>query len=319
MQFMKKNFILFVLVLGILFVGFIQLNSNPTGAPAGYTDSPADGQTCGTSGCHNATAAIATNVLTTNIPTAGYTPGQNYTITVTITGTTARKGFEVTVQNSSGILQGVLASGSGSKIIGTKYVTHTTYKSTATSSWSFNWIAPVKGTGNITIYGAFVNGKPNVSKQFLLINEIDTALIRPSVSSTNVVELNSTAASIDATINPNGKTYNASFQYKDSLSSIWNTVAAIPGSVSGNTPTSIFYTVTGLTSNATYFYRACAWNTVDTTWGATRSFKISSGTNVVENIKPTINSIFPNPSKDFIQLDFTNHQNSEVKINICLI
>ena len=169
---MKKNSVLSCLFLGVVFIGFNQLISNPTGAPAGYSGSPADGQTC--ANCHGGTATTATNNLTTNVPTAGYTPGQSYTVTVTITGTSARKGFEVSPQNSSGMMLGTIASGTGSMIVGTKYVTHTSAKTANPSTWTFTWTAPAKGTGTVSIYGAFVNGKLNVSKQVISVQEVNS-------------------------------------------------------------------------------------------------------------------------------------------------
>ena len=313
---MKRISILTCLVLGVFFIGFNQLNSNPTGAPAAYTGSPADGQTCANSGCHNTTTSVATNNLTTNVPTAGYRPGQSYTITVTITGTSARKGFEVSPQNSDGVMQGTIASGTGSKIVGTKYVTHTTYKTSNPSSWTFTWTAPIKGTGTVTIYGAFVNGISNVSKQVISIQEENSVPTPPTISATNIAELSSNATNIDAIINANGRTFNASFQYKDSLSSTWNTVSAVPGTVSGNTPTNIYYTVTNLTANTYYQYRACAWNIGDTVWGATKTFKINSGTAINENKNNLVFTVFPNPAKDYLQVDFTLSQSSNTVINL---
>lgn len=316
---MRKIFILIFLVLGVFFIGFNQLNSNPTGAPAAYTGSPADGQTCANSGCHNATTTIATNNLTTNVPTAGYTPGQSYTITITINGTSARKGFEVSPQNSDGVMQGTIASGVGSKIVGSKYVTHTAYKTSNPSTWTFTWTAPIKGTGTVTVYGAFVNGISNVSKQVISVQEVSGVPTPPTVSATNVSELSATAANLDASINANGRSFNASFQYKDSMSSTWNIVTAVPGTVSGNAPTNIFYTVTNLTSNAYYQYRACAWNIGDTVCGATKTFKINSGTAINENKNNIVFTVFPNPAKDFLQVDFTLFQSSNTVINLISI
>jgi hypothetical protein len=314
---MKKISILTCLVLGVLFIGFNQLNSFPTGAPAGNSGSPADGQTC--TSCHGGTATTATNVLTTNVPTEGYTPGQSYTITVTIAGSSARKGFEVSPQNNNGVMQGTIASGSGSTIIGTKYITHTSAKTSNPSTWTFTWTAPAKGTGTVNIYGAFVNGQSNISKQMISVQEAIGVPVPPIVSATNISELSATSANIAATINANGRTFNASFQYKDSMSTIWNTVAAVPGTVSGDTTTNIFYTVTNLTTNAFYQYRACAWNIGDTVWGATKTFKINSGTAINENKNNLNFNVFPNPAKDILQVDFTLFQSSKTVINLISI
>lgn len=174
---MKKIYTLVALVSATFFLS-TQLVSNPTGAPAGYTGSPADGQTCGS--CHGVTTTEANNVLSSNVPVTGYVPGQTYTITVTISGTTARKGFEVSPQNANGQLVGSVAAGSGSKLLNSKYITHSSAKTSTSSVWTFSWTAPAAGTGNVNFYGAFVNGYNNVSKQTLTI---------PEQASTNITEL----------------------------------------------------------------------------------------------------------------------------------
>jgi len=210
---MKRISILTCLVLGVLFIGFNQLNSYPTGAPAGYSGSPADGQTC--ANCHGGTATTVSNVLTTNVPTVGYTPGQSYTITVAIAGSSARKGFEVSPQNNTGTMVGTIASGTGSTIVGSKYVTHTSAKTSNPSTWTFTWTAPAKGTGTVNIYGAFVNGYSTILKQVISVQEANGLPIPPTVSATNVSELSATAANIDASINANGRTFNAAFRYRN--------------------------------------------------------------------------------------------------------
>jgi hypothetical protein len=166
---MKKKTILSTLALAIFFIGYNQLTSNPLGAPAGYSGSPADGQTC--ANCHGGSAVEVNNVLTSDVPTTGYVPGTNYTITVAITGASTRKGFQVSPQNSSGVLMGTLTAGSGNKVVNSKYVTHTAPTTTNPGTWTFTWTAPAAGTGTVNFYGAFVSNKNNITKQVLTVNE----------------------------------------------------------------------------------------------------------------------------------------------------
>ncbi len=166
---MKKKTIISTLALAIFFIGYNQLTSNPTGAPAGYSGSPADGQTC--ANCHGGSAVEANNILTSDVPATGYVPGTNYTITVTISGGTARKGFQVSPQNSSGVLMGTLTAGTGNRVVSSKYVTHTSAKTSNPGTWTFTWKAPAAGTGTVNFYGAFVNNFSNISKQVLTVNE----------------------------------------------------------------------------------------------------------------------------------------------------
>ncbi|MES2656475.1 MAG: choice-of-anchor V domain-containing protein [Bacteroidota bacterium] len=174
---MKKIYTLISLI-SITFFLSTQVISNPTGAPAGYSGSPADGQTCGS--CHGVATSEANNVLTSNVPGTGYVPGHTYTITVTISGTTARKGFQVSPQNADGQIVGSLAAGSGSRLLNAKYITHSAAKTSTSSVWTFSWTAPIAGTGDVNLYGAFVNGYFNISKQTLTVHE---------QTSTNIAEL----------------------------------------------------------------------------------------------------------------------------------
>jgi len=171
-HFMKK----IVLSLFLSFVVFSVFNllspnaiSNPTGAPAGNTGSPSDGTTCAES-CHGGSAVTQAGLITSNIPTAGYTPGTTYTITASISGT-GNKGFQVSAQNTAGTELGSLIAGSGSKIVDTKYITHSSAKSSTAATWTFQWIAPVTGTGSVTFYGAFAITQSTTNKSTLVVNE----------------------------------------------------------------------------------------------------------------------------------------------------
>lgn len=126
-----------------------------TGSPAGYTGSPSDGSDCSNSNCHaNGPATQVTNMFTSDIPISGYVPGTTYNVTVTLTGNGSNtSGFEASPQNATGTLLGTLIAGTGSKLVGSgKYVTHSSESSTGT--WTFQWIAPIKGTGDVSFYGA---------------------------------------------------------------------------------------------------------------------------------------------------------------------
>lgn len=310
---MKKKTILSTFAIAIFFVGFNQLTSNPTGAPAGYSGSPADGQTC--ANCHGGTATTVANVLTSNVPAAGYVPGTNYTITVSIAGSNARKGFEVSPQNSSGVLMGTLAAGSGSNIVGTKYVTHTSAKSTNPGTWTFTWKAPDAGSGAVNFYGAFVNGKLNITKQVLTVNEQASTTTPPTVSATTVASLSNTSVNLSANINANGKTYNASFLYKDSAAVNWTLVLANPNTVSGSTNTSLSQTIPNLNSGTTYLFKACAWNIGDSTFGAVNTFQIANNPISVNAVKAlTINSVYPNPATDKLSIDLNLLEKSKVQV-----
>jgi hypothetical protein len=170
----------------------------PSGAPAGYTGSPGDGQNC--ANCHGGSASNVTGWITSNIPAEGYTPGTTYTITATASGS-GNKGFEISPQNSSGTLLGTLIAGSGSQLTGSgKYITHTSASSSNPKVWTFSWVAPASGTGTVTFYGAFCVSKPVTKLSTLVVSEnvsvplTATASANPStIVSGSTSQLNVTA------------------------------------------------------------------------------------------------------------------------------
>ena len=97
----RKTFILRQLV--ILIIGIISSNVNayPSGSPGGYSSAPAEGKNC--TYCHHGSASTVNNILSSNVPAEGYTPGVSYTITISLAGS-GKKGYEVSPQNGSGAL-----------------------------------------------------------------------------------------------------------------------------------------------------------------------------------------------------------------------
>lgn len=141
--------------------------TNPNGAPAQVSGSPTDGQTCAKSGCHTGGPGITDHVatITSNVPTAGYTPGTTYTITGTATKSgISRFGFEISPQSQTGALMGTLIAGTDNHLVGgSKYVTHSQNGTSAsgTRSWNFQWTAPAAGSGPVTFYGSFLFANNN--------------------------------------------------------------------------------------------------------------------------------------------------------------
>lgn len=136
------------------------VHGNGSGAPSGKTGSPGDGANC--TQCHSGSSATTqAGLITSTIPGAGYTPGQTYTITASITSNpTVKFGFEVSPQNTSGTQMGtlVVTNSTETQLVGAgKYITHKSAGTAGTGSrtWTFNWTAPVAGSGAVTFYGAF--------------------------------------------------------------------------------------------------------------------------------------------------------------------
>lgn len=129
------------------------------GAPAGYTNSPADAKDC--SHCMGGSAVVVDGWITSDIPVTGYEPGTTYTITATATGS-GDKGFQISPQDDQGNLIGTLIAGTGNQLVGGgKYVTHSNASGGSTAVWTFQWTAPSTGVGDVTFYGCFAVGKSN--------------------------------------------------------------------------------------------------------------------------------------------------------------
>lgn len=163
-----------------------QAQSNPSGGPAGHANDPAgNNKTCRS--CHSGAAPTEINAISTNVPTEGYTPGQTYAITVSITEAgKVRFGFQASVQNASGTPAGSIAliNSTETQLVGSNlYVTHRTAGNSGqgAKSWQFNWTAPSAGFGPATVYASVMaannaNGSSgdNVYRSALTIQENTT-------------------------------------------------------------------------------------------------------------------------------------------------
>ena len=172
---MKKIYFFFVSILVVtasLLFDNTSTHSRSNGSPESASGSPSDGVTCTKSGCHAGTASAQDNMITSNIPAAGYIPGQTYTINVSISQAGINKfGFSISPQSSSGAVLGSLVITNTTetqlKNVGHQYVTHTTAGNAGSGSktWSFDWIAPTVGTGAVPFYASVnaANGNGNTS------------------------------------------------------------------------------------------------------------------------------------------------------------
>jgi hypothetical protein len=156
----SSSWIFIVIIVCNVFLNNSNLMGNGSGAPSGKTNSPGDASNC--TSCHNGTISTLTDLISSDIPSEGYTPLSTYTITASISRTSINKfGFQISPQNNNGNLLGTLINkGTQTKLVGSsKYITHTTSGTSATSNqktWTFDWVAPAAGTGNVTFYGSFI-------------------------------------------------------------------------------------------------------------------------------------------------------------------
>lgn len=165
-----------VILTGSAFMGFY-----PGGSPGGYSGSPLDGKNC--THCHTGTPTTIEGIITSNIDSLGYVPGSNYTITVSVPGS-GLKGFEVSPLNTANQKTGTLTAGIESRLVNSGIsVTHSITSGSDPAVWTFQWKAPVIGTGNVTFYGAFAASKSHTLLSTMVVKEKTVLNIAPEISS----------------------------------------------------------------------------------------------------------------------------------------
>lgn len=131
---------------------------NTGGASAGNTGAP-DESNCTT--CHAGTAQDGNTINILDWGTDDlYVPGQTYDITLTLTGGSAKNGFQlVALKNSDNTSAGEMIASDGlrTKILngftGRIYLSHKAAGADV-SLWSFQWTAPLEPQGPVTFYVA---------------------------------------------------------------------------------------------------------------------------------------------------------------------
>lgn len=154
--------------------------TNSGGAPQNRSGSPASGgSTCAT-GCHSGGPAASNQSISisSNIPSTGYSPNTNYTITVTANnGTSAGStvGFSASVEDASGHVGSISNPGAGAQMAGSNFVTHTisgNFATGGTRSWTFDWNSGPNPPANATVYVAanFANGTGGTAGDVIISN-----------------------------------------------------------------------------------------------------------------------------------------------------
>ncbi|MEO6725323.1 MAG: choice-of-anchor V domain-containing protein [Blastocatellia bacterium] len=198
-----KKLILICLTLSA--VGF-NLWSNPVaakispGPPLGFTGAPGEG-TC--VGCHYTFSQpnppnTGGKVEIIGLP-ATYTPGQSYTVTVTVSHPTARAwGFELTALDADGTSSTVgaltvtspttvLKRDSNDSGVLRTYLSHNGEPGIAvgkpiSNSWSFSWTAPAASVGDITFYAVGNAANNQISPEDDYIYTTSVKVASPSVA-----------------------------------------------------------------------------------------------------------------------------------------
>ncbi len=180
----KLIFSIVILIAGFVFISSVLYNSASPGAKTG---SPIDKETCAQ--CHTS-SLNPVDWISTNIPASGYVTGEKYTVSINASDATAQKiGFEITAESAGGKQASfVITDETKTKLVNNnKSVTHKSAGITPVNgsiTWSFDWIAPAAGTGDVTFYAAInaANGNGSTSG-----DKIYTSKLTVAESKTNTV------------------------------------------------------------------------------------------------------------------------------------
>lgn len=150
---MNKNYTYYLTLFTVPFIAFIVLSVSG-GRNGQYSGSPGDGgQTC--TACHSGGDFGAVPEITSNIPTSGFVYGDTYEVTVSVTSSSTKHGFQLTTEDASNSTVGTYTEGTGSQIVNSgTHMTHTG-PGNQQNSWTFDWTAPTFADGSeITFYAA---------------------------------------------------------------------------------------------------------------------------------------------------------------------
>jgi uncharacterized protein (DUF2345 family) len=216
MEFRKQArffFLAFVTFFITTFVTALYLFAYPTGAPAGRTGGLSS-STC--TSCHSLTTNNAALSLS-GIPTT-YTPGQAYTIGVTLSVSASGSGFGFQISSRStpgGAQAGTLAgSSSGTGVNGTSggvtYVGQTSRGcSGATScSWNVSWTAPAATAGPVQFDVASVSAySGGTFAQKSVTASVPASQPAPAFAASNPVSPNTGSTSGGTSVTINGSSF----------------------------------------------------------------------------------------------------------------
>lgn len=141
-----------------------EIHKNSNGAPLSKTGAPGE-QNC--TSCHNGTAqsGVTENVfvlLDGFTQVTSYMPGQTYNVSVSMSSTPAKKGFQATAldgsENMAGTFTGQVGGGTAvttSNPLSRQYANHTSASNTSSNmAWIWQWTAPATDVGDVTFYVA---------------------------------------------------------------------------------------------------------------------------------------------------------------------
>ena len=225
--------------------------------------------------------AYATNSISTVY-------GSNFTFTTLATLPTVITNAATSVTATSAILNGSLNANNSSTTATFEYGTTLAYGTTVTATPS-----SITGSSNTAISYSLSGLTPNTTYHFRAVgsnpagttngNDIifNTMAIAPTVITNAATAVSGASATLNGTVNANNQSSTVTFQYGTTIA-YGTTLNAVPNTLNTNVASSVSVSISGLTLNTTYHYRAVAVNATGTTNGNDMTF--------------TTTCILPNPA-----------------------
>ena len=166
--------------------------------------------------------------------------------------------------------------------------------SLSTAFTEYTYSIPSSGTNlQIRIAANVDQGREEVGFDNIRITGEAAAISAPSVTTNAATEITSLVATLNGTVNANNDSTAVTFEY-GTTTSYGTSVSASPATVAGDTATSVSRSLTGLTPNTTYHYRAVGVNSGGTTYGSDSTFT----TEPADETAPTLSSGMANNITD---------------------
>ena len=157
------------------------------------TGAPSE-STCGS--CHTNSGGNVSNSFAFSGANNRYSPGETDTVTVQVTGSTSRYGFEMTALTTAGYLAAGSFTALNTANTSTGYLSSRYYvghrNANTTNTWKFLWHAPVTNVGSVRFYliGMAANGNNStsgdswVTSNYLVTADSTASNVQPPVAST---------------------------------------------------------------------------------------------------------------------------------------
>jgi len=142
----------------------------------------------------------------------------------------------------------------------------TATQSPVSGSSAINVSAPVTGLQPYTLYHCRVNATNNGGTTNGNDMTFTTGALAPTVVTNTATSISTTNAQLNGTVTALNAPTAVTFQY-GLTTAYGSTVAGVPGTVSGNTPTAVLASLSGLSINTTYHFRCVGVNVGGTTYG----------------------------------------------------